>query len=126
MKAALQGDAPARCGLGTPTLETVGSLEHYFHHHHPLRCHDPLLRGQYLSAWRWFRPADRPVATICTRSRKSCPKSVPRNVAAELKARSRRGLPGVGRLLRGPAVRLFGSTEAAVRAAAQRDARRSR
>jgi len=38
-------------------------------------------------------------------------------VIAELQARARRGLPGVGRLLREPAVRLFGSTEAAVRAA---------
>jgi hypothetical protein len=36
---------------------------------------------------------------------------------AELQARARRGLQGVGRLLREPAVRLFGSTEAALRAA---------
>jgi hypothetical protein len=41
-------------------------------------------------------------------------------VIAELQARARRGLPGVGRLLREPAVRLFGSTEAALRAAARR------
>jgi hypothetical protein len=47
-------------------------------------------------------------------------------VLAELQARARRGIPGVGRLLRDPAVRLFGSTEAALRAAAQRDARASR
>jgi hypothetical protein len=40
-------------------------------------------------------------------------------VIAELQARSRRGLKGVGRLLRDPAVRLFGSTEAALAAAAQ-------
>jgi hypothetical protein len=38
---------------------------------------------------------------------------------AELQARARRGLAGVGRLLRDPAVRLFGSTDAALRAAAQ-------
>lgn len=37
-------------------------------------------------------------------------------VIAELQARSRRGLKGVGRLLRDPAVRLFGSTDAALRA----------
>ena len=42
------------------------------------------------------------------------------SVLAELQARARRGLPGVGRLLREPAVRLFGSTEAALRAAALR------
>jgi len=39
-------------------------------------------------------------------------------VIAELRARARRGLKGVGRLLREPAVRLFGSTEAALHAAA--------
>jgi len=39
-------------------------------------------------------------------------------VIAELQARTRRGLKGVGRLLRDPAIRLFGSTEAALRAAA--------
>lgn len=44
---------------------------------------------------------------------------------AELQARSRRGLEGVGRLLRDPAVRLFGSTEAALRAAAQADSARA-
>lgn len=38
-------------------------------------------------------------------------------VIAELRARSRRGLRGVGRLVREPAVRLFGSAEAALRAA---------
>jgi hypothetical protein len=38
-------------------------------------------------------------------------------VIAELQARARRGLTGVGRLLREPAVRLFGSTDAALRAA---------
>ena len=38
---------------------------------------------------------------------------------AELQARARRRLPGVGRLLRGPAIRLFGSTDAALRAATQ-------
>ena len=38
-------------------------------------------------------------------------------VIAELQARARRGLAGVGRLLRDPAIRLFGSTEAALRAA---------
>lgn len=42
---------------------------------------------------------------------------------AELQARARRGLKGVGRLLRDPAVRLFGSTEAALQAAAQTDPR---
>jgi len=46
-------------------------------------------------------------------------------VIAELQARLRRGLEGVGRLLRAPAVRLFGSTEAALRAAAQTDPQRS-
>jgi hypothetical protein len=40
-------------------------------------------------------------------------------VIAELRARARRGLDGVGRLLREPAVRLFGSTETALQAAAQ-------
>jgi hypothetical protein len=40
-------------------------------------------------------------------------------VIAELQARMRHGLTGVGRLLREPAVRLFGSTEAALQAAAQ-------
>jgi hypothetical protein len=40
-------------------------------------------------------------------------------VIAELQARARRGLKGVGRLLRDPAIRLFGSTEAALAAAAQ-------
>jgi hypothetical protein len=40
-------------------------------------------------------------------------------VIAELQARSQRGLKGVGRLLRAPAVRLFGSTEAALAAAAR-------
>lgn len=44
-------------------------------------------------------------------------------VIAELQARARRGLKGVGPLLREPAVRLFGSTDAAVRAAARRDTR---
>jgi hypothetical protein len=44
-------------------------------------------------------------------------------VIAELQARARRGLKGVGRLLRDPAVRLFGSTEAALQAAAQTDPR---
>ena len=39
-------------------------------------------------------------------------------VIAELQARAARGLAGVGRLLREPAVGLFGSTEAALRAAA--------
>lgn len=39
-------------------------------------------------------------------------------VIAELQARGRRGLAGVGRLLRGPAIRLFGSSEAALAAAA--------
>jgi hypothetical protein len=38
-------------------------------------------------------------------------------VIAELQARAQRGLKGVGRLLRDPAVRLFGSTEAALEAA---------
>ncbi len=46
-------------------------------------------------------------------------------VIAELQARARRGLKGVGRLLRAPAVRLFGSTEAALRVAAQTDPHRS-
>ena len=46
-------------------------------------------------------------------------------VIAELQARSRRGLEGVGRLLRAPAVRLFGSTEAALREAAQTDPQRT-
>jgi len=45
-------------------------------------------------------------------------------VIAELQARARRGLKGVGRLLRAPAVRLFGSTEAALRAAGQTDPQR--
>jgi hypothetical protein len=45
-------------------------------------------------------------------------------VIAELHARARRGLPGVGRLLRAPAVRLFGSVEAALRAAGQTVPRR--
>jgi hypothetical protein len=40
-------------------------------------------------------------------------------VIAELRARARRRLGGVGRLLREPAVRLFGSTETALQAAAQ-------
>jgi hypothetical protein len=40
-------------------------------------------------------------------------------VIAELLARARRGLKGVGRLLREPAARLFGSTDAALQAAAQ-------
>jgi hypothetical protein len=40
-------------------------------------------------------------------------------VIAELQARTRRGLKGVGRLLRDPAIRLFGSTEAALAAAAR-------
>ncbi|HEX2685827.1 MAG TPA: hypothetical protein VHN14_04385, partial [Kofleriaceae bacterium] len=40
-------------------------------------------------------------------------------VVAELQARARRGLRGVGRLLRDPAVRLFGSVDAALRAAAR-------
>jgi len=44
-------------------------------------------------------------------------------VIAELRARERRGLKGVGRLLRDPAVRLFGSTEAALQAAAHADPR---
>ncbi|HEX3764009.1 MAG TPA: hypothetical protein VHW23_35180 [Kofleriaceae bacterium] len=44
---------------------------------------------------------------------------------AELQARSRRGLRGVGRLLRAPAVRLFGSTEAALAAASQAPPRRA-
>jgi hypothetical protein len=39
-------------------------------------------------------------------------------VIAELQARSRRGLKGLGRLLRDPAIRLFGSAEAALHAAA--------
>jgi hypothetical protein len=39
-------------------------------------------------------------------------------VIRELRARASRGLKGVGRLLREPAVRLFGSTEAALQAAA--------
>lgn len=39
-------------------------------------------------------------------------------VIRELRARAGRGLKGVGRLLREPAVRLFGSTEAALQAAA--------
>jgi hypothetical protein len=43
-------------------------------------------------------------------------------VIAELQARCQRGLKGVGRLLRAPAVRLFGSTAAAL-AAATRAAR---
>jgi hypothetical protein len=49
-------------------------------------------------------------------------------VIAELQARARRGLKGVGRLLRDPAIRLFGSTEAALAAAhaAPRAARPSR
>jgi hypothetical protein len=46
-------------------------------------------------------------------------------VIVELQARARRGLKGVGRLLREPAVRLFGSTDVALRAAAQRGARTS-
>ena len=46
-------------------------------------------------------------------------------VIAELQARARRGLPGVGRLLRAPAVRLFGSTEAALEAAARSAPRRA-
>jgi hypothetical protein len=46
-------------------------------------------------------------------------------VIAELQARQHRGLPGVGRLLRGPAVRLFGSTEAALEAAARATPRSS-
>jgi len=41
-------------------------------------------------------------------------------VIAELRSRAGRGLKGVGRLLREPAVRLFGSTEAALQAAAAR------
>jgi hypothetical protein len=45
-------------------------------------------------------------------------------VIAELQARARRGLKGVGRLLRQPAVRLFGSTEAALEAAAHASPRR--
>jgi hypothetical protein len=45
-------------------------------------------------------------------------------VIVELRARARRGLEGLGRLLRGPAVRLFGSTDAALRAA-QRGGRAS-
>jgi hypothetical protein len=40
-------------------------------------------------------------------------------VIAELQARMSHGLAGVGRLLREPAVRLFGSTEAALVAAAE-------
>lgn len=44
-------------------------------------------------------------------------------VLAELQARARRGLKGLGRLLRDPAVRLFGSAEAALRAAAAADPR---
>jgi hypothetical protein len=40
-------------------------------------------------------------------------------VIAELLARARRGFKGVGRLLREPAVRLFGSTDAALQAAAR-------
>ena len=47
-------------------------------------------------------------------------------VIAELQARSRRGLRGVGRLLRDPATRLFGSTEAALVAAAQAGPPRAR
>ncbi|HEX2689256.1 MAG TPA: hypothetical protein VHN14_21690, partial [Kofleriaceae bacterium] len=47
-------------------------------------------------------------------------------VVAELQARARRGLRGVGRLLRDPAVRLFGSTEAALWAAGQSDPRGAR
>jgi hypothetical protein len=46
-------------------------------------------------------------------------------VIAELQARSRRGLKGVGRLLRDPATRLFGSTGAALLAAGQADPRRA-
>ena len=38
-------------------------------------------------------------------------------VIAELQARAGRGLKGVGRILRDPAIRLFGSTEAALAAA---------
>jgi molybdenum-dependent DNA-binding transcriptional regulator ModE len=45
-------------------------------------------------------------------------------VIAELQARAQRGLPGVGRLLRAAAVRLFGSTDAALRAAVQVEPRR--
>ena len=45
-------------------------------------------------------------------------------VIAELHARAGRGLPGVGRLLREPAVRLFGSAKAALRAAEQSEPRR--
>jgi hypothetical protein len=41
------------------------------------------------------------------------------SLMAELRARVRRGLPGVGRLLREPVLRLFGSAKAALRAAAQ-------
>jgi len=47
-------------------------------------------------------------------------------VIAELQARAQRGLQGVGRLLRDPAVRLFGSTEAALQAAAQAGPRGAR